>query len=467
MKRKSVSLTVRAGRSIFSLLVLAASPFTNLVHAASSWDGKTSVEYVVTVEPDRPDAMYHVGETATFTIKLEHNKQPSSEGNIDWVISKDGVVPPMMKGSTTLQDGKVTVSGTLSEPGFLRCEASFKNGKDTIMAPAEAAFDPTDIKPSMPVPDDFDAFWAEKKKALAAVPINPKLTQVEVPAVYTANKPVEAFDFQADCVGNPASGYYARPKDAAPKSCPAILYVEGAGIRSAEIGVAARFGNHGFIGIDLNAHGLPNGQSKEFYEGLANGEMKDYRTRGRESRDTDYFVGMFLREIRAIDFLTSQPEWDGHTLIVEGVSQGGGQSLAATGLDPRVTFMVAGFPALCDHTGMVAGRIAGWPKLVQIGADGKPDPASLETSRYVDGVNFASRIKVPIYMWIGFVDSVTPPTCSYAAYNAITSKKELVTGPAYGHGRDAPDFWQVFNKKAFDEGAAEHAAAQSTPASTQ
>ncbi len=33
--------------------------------------------------------------------------------------------------------------------------------------------------------------------------------------------------------------------------------------------------------------------------------------------------------IRAIDFLTAQPEWDGRTVIVYGSSQGGFQALAA------------------------------------------------------------------------------------------------------------------------------------------
>ncbi len=40
---------------------------------------------------------------------------------------------------------------------------------------------------------------------------------------------------------------------------------------------------------------------------------------------------MFLRMERAIDFLASQPEWDGRILIVTGSSQGGGQAIVAAG----------------------------------------------------------------------------------------------------------------------------------------
>ena len=99
------------------------------------------------------------------------------------------------------------------------------------------------------------------------------------------------------------------------------------------------------LALDINAHGLPNGRPDAFYTGMANGELKEYRVRGRESRETIYFLGMFLRLVRAIDFLTAQPEWDGRTVIVHGSSKGGAQSLVAAGLDSRVTFFAAGVPA--------------------------------------------------------------------------------------------------------------------------
>jgi cephalosporin-C deacetylase-like acetyl esterase len=445
------------GKFILGFLVTASFLIAH-AQAASSWDGKKPDEFVITVEPDKADAIYHQGEVVTFNIDMQDNKQPAADGtNVDWTLTKDGVQPPLQTGTATLQGGKATITGTMTEPGFLRCEVTYKKDKDTFVAPAAAAIDPDQIKPSMPVPDDFDAFWDAKKKALAAVPINAKLTPVDVPAVYQSNGPLEGFELQADCIGNPASGYYVRPAGAKPKSCPAILYVEGAGIRSAEVGVAARWANKGFLSIDLNAHGLPNGKPREFYDDLAKGDLKDYKKMGIESRDTYYFLGMYLRDLRAIDFLTSQPEWDGHTLIVQGVSQGGGQSFAVTGLDPRVSYMVAGLPALTDLTGAVAGRIAGWPRSIPAGADGKPDAAAVETSRYFDGVNMASRIKVPVYLYIGFVDNITPPTCSFAAANAITSKKQIVNGTDYGHLRDAPGFWPTFNQVVVDAALAQGA----------
>ena len=156
---------------------------------------------------------------------------------------------------------------------------------------------------------------------------------------------------------------------------------------------------------------------------------------------------MYLRVLRALDVLASQPEWDGRTLVIIGGSQGGAQAMAGAALDPRVTFVVAMNPAMCDHSGMVVGRIAGWPKLVPKGTDGKPDSASLETSRYFDCVNFAPRIKAPLFGWEGFLDVVAPPTSVFAAYNRLTDKHEIVNDVSHGHATDALKVWPQVTKK--------------------
>lgn len=369
---------------------------------------------------DRPDATYKAGETATFTIE---SSQPAE---VTLVFSKDGVQPQPAK-KVKLEGGKLSLTGTLDEPGFLQLRAT--SGKASALA--AAAYDPLQIKPSMPVPDDFDAFWTAQKAALAKVPLKSTLTPVE-----TAVKGVEAFDLQVECLGGkPVSGYFGRPKGAKPKSLPAILHVHGAGVRSSGLGsVSWALNEGGMLSLDINAHGIPNGKPAEFYTALQNGELKDYRAHGNKDRETVYFKGMFLRLIRAIDFLTAQPEWDGKTLIVFGSSQGGFQALAAAGLDSRVTFICAGVPAGCDHTGSQANRVNGWPKIVPNGPDGKPDPAALQASRYFDCVNFATRAKCKgAAVTVGFIDTTCPPTSVYAAYNALTVPKTIHFDTLAGH----------------------------------
>ena len=159
--------------------------------------------------------------------------------------------------------------------------------------------------------------------------------------------------------------------------------------------------------------------------------LKGYPTRGRESRDTIYFHDMFLRLVRAIDFLTAQPEWDGRTVVVKGSSQGGYQSIVAAGLDSRVTFFAPGVPAGCDHTGFKAGRINGWPKFIRTGLPSTP--GVFEAVRYYDAVNFATRTKAAAFFTVGFIDGTCPPSSVYAAFNVIQNKHDIFNDIPSGH----------------------------------
>jgi cephalosporin-C deacetylase-like acetyl esterase len=353
----------------------------------------------------------------------------------------------MQNGEVTLKEGRATVTGSLAEPGFLQCKAGYKTDKDkdkgSVRGIGSAAIDPQLIKPSLPVPDDFDAFWAGKRKLLAAVPVNATMK-----AVTPAPPGIDLFDVQADAIGDkPMRGLYARPTGAKPKSLPAIITLEGAGVYATrrEPWLLA-MAKEGFLSLEINAHGLPNDQPAAFYLALERGDLKDYEMMGRNSRETCYFLNMYLRAQRAVDFLTSQPEWDGKILISNGTSQGGAQAIFLAATEPRVTFLMAAVPAMCDHSGMVAGRVPGWPRLVPFAADGKPDPAVLETSRYFDSVNFCSRLRVPCLFAVGFLDQVSPPTTIYAAYNSVPSEKEIYPSPLSPHRLD-PVMWPEIKRR--------------------
>jgi len=382
----------------------------------------------------RESALYHRGETVTFVVKVADKEVPVAAGELEWTLLKDGL-PLNQQGKVEIRDGQATVSGKLDEPGFLQLRATYRPEPKApaLTALAGAGIDPSEIESSLPVPEDFDAFWAAQKVQLAQV-----LPQVELTPVSSPVKTVEAFDLQAKCVGAPVSGYFARPLEAKPKSLPIILTVHGAGVRGSGLGSATGWAAKGFLAMDMNAHGLPNGRPEEFYKEQTEGALKDYRYKGRDSREECYFRGMFLRLVRAIDVLTARPEWDGRTVVVYGSSQGGYQAIVAAGLDPRVTFFGAGVPAGCDHSGMMVNRIAGWPKLVALGAEGKPDAKGLETARYFDAMNFATRAKTAgCCFTVGFIDTTCPPSSVYAAYNRIQGAKQIENDVPSGHAHSA------------------------------
>ena len=392
---------------------------------------------------ERADATYKVGEKVTFSLSVTDKGKPAG-GSVDWIIVKDGL-PTSFKGRAQLVDGKASVQASLDEPGFLQVRILGYRERDdlkpvSVSAMGGAAVDPLKIPVSSQAPADFDAFWASRKAELAKVAVAPVLTPVK-----SAIPEVEAFDLQAPCVGAPVSGYLARPKGAADKSLPIILTVHGAGVRGSSLGGAVSWASKGFLAMDINAHGLPNGRPESYYAEQNAGALKDYRYQGRESREKSYFTGMFLRLVRALDVLVARPEWNGRHVVVYGSSQGGYQAIVASGLDARVTFYAAGVSAGCDHTGMLVNRIAGWPKFVALDPSGKPEPASLETSRYIDAVNFASRSKAAgCALTVGFIDTTCPPTSVYAAYNNINVPKAIYDDIPSGHSqsKEASAFMQ-------------------------
>jgi cephalosporin-C deacetylase len=381
----------------------------------------------VVVKTDRPEALYQPNEEVTFTITAQEGGQPVDSGAISWSLSLDGY--------KIFSTGTGTVAkGSLEKPGFLLLTATCSlTGEKPIIAFGGAGVSPASLQPSLPVPDDFDQFWKDQKAKLAAIPMTITSNPTVIPTKTDAN--LEAFDIQLSTgdASAPVSGYLAAPKNALPKSLPAVLWVHGAGVRSSNLAAALNGARDGFLSMDINAHGIPNGKPEAFYKELASGKLKTYRSDGNQSRDTIYFRGMFLRLVRALDYLTKRPEWDGKTLAVIGHSQGGYQALVAGGLDPRVTFIGAGVAAGCDHSGMKADRISGWPKIVPILPDGSPDPLALEASRYFDAVNFATRCKAQAIMSVGFIDRTCPPTSVYTAYNVLQGLKEMIHSPTLGH----------------------------------
>jgi cephalosporin-C deacetylase-like acetyl esterase len=222
--------------------------------------------------------------------------------------------------------------------------------------------------------------------------------------------------------------------NAAKKSLPAVLYVHAAGVKGSwcrsEPGNAMRYARMGAICLDLNAHGMLNGQSDQYYADLEEGELKNYFLQGIESRDDYYFRGMYQRLLRAIDFLASQPEWDGKRILVTGESQGGGQSLAAAGLDSRVSAVVALVPAMCDWFGPVVQRKGGWPQPYESKASKEKMQKSLP---YFDAANLLKGSKATIFVEIGLIDQTCPATSVYSAVNQSKGKKIIYAVPYRPH----------------------------------
>jgi cephalosporin-C deacetylase len=296
--------------------------------------------------------------------------------------------------------------------------------------------DPQKIKPGVSCPKDFYSFWDGQKKALDALPFVVK--SVPVTDIGTESG-ISCADIEINCTGlKPVHGYYAKPGGAAPGSLPAVLLVKAAGVKGSwcrsEPRNAIEYAKKGAICFDLNAHGMLDGQPESYYTGLETGELKNYYLQGVTSRDDFYFRGMYLRLLRTIEFLTRQPEWDGKRILVIGESQGGGQALAAAGLDHRVSAVVAIVPAMCDFMGALAGRRGGWPQPFETDASKEEMKKTLP---YYDNANILKGSKAIIFAEVGMIDLTCPPASVFAAINQAKGKKIIYPVPYRGHQNQA------------------------------
>ena len=396
------------------------------------------------VELDKADGFYKVGETATCSVKLTKDGKPLTGAKVRCTIKWE-CTPVAIKDFEAT--GKpVKFSYKADKPGWVYFgfevldengepikgkSAQMRRGKPTIVGEIGAIFDAENIRTGVKRPEDFERFWAERRAKLDKVPLEPKFTEL-----HTRAPGIKLFAVEIPTLGDrPATGYFAYPADAKPKSLTAVVTWQSWSAVDAVRSAAINWAKQGCLGFAATWHGHPVNLGKAYYN-YKNIKI-DNGMAGINDRETWCFGYMYYRVMRVLDFMKSRPEWDGKNLISIGGSLGGAQSAAAAALDKDVTLAVVSVPGFCEFDGAASGHRNAIPchrssvrRKIAAG-----DRRMLDTGAYFDCVNFAPMIKCEIYVCTGFVDEVCPPSNVFAFYNAIpkTTKKIMTTNPGTGH----------------------------------
>lgn len=382
----------------------------------------------VVVAPDHADWSYTLREPAIFKINVLKDGNPLKNVTIRYALGPEKM-DPWTKDSLVLKDGTLDLAPhTMSSAGFLQCiVTAWHEGKE-YRGLATAAFAPEEIKPTMAYPDDFLTFWTRAKTDAADIPMDARMTLL--PERCTEKVNVYHLNLQNFRSGSRIYGILCIPK--AEGKYPALLQVPGAGIRPYGGDVANA--EKGIITLQIGIHGIPVNLDAAVYANLMSGALSSYWTINLDNRDNYYYKRVYLGCVRANDFLTSLPQYDGTNLGVIGGSQGGALSIITAALDPRVKYLAAYYPALSDVTGYLHGRAGGWPHMFNAQNKGANYSAEkVNTMGYYDVVNFARHLSAPgMYSW-GFNDETCPPTSMYASYNVIRAPKILFLAPETGH----------------------------------
>jgi cephalosporin-C deacetylase len=360
----------------------------------------------LTFTPYHANGIYDVAETAGWTVTPGPVTPTYS---YKWTIRRNNAVV-LKEGKLDLSAGKDKIEITADQPEMLYVavepdapEGPYtggNTGRNNGLYAVGAAVAPQKLGLSTPRPDDFDAFWNGKLAAQAKVPIHAELTPVatDVPGV-------ELSIFVMDALGSKAHGYLAKP--AREGKFPALIQLQYAGVYALNARGAAQRAAEGWLFLNVDSHDKPPGDP-------SGNIPRAYQAVGNTDREKSYFLNMYLRDSRVLDYLLTRPDWDGKTIVLTGGSMGGQQSLVLAGLRPeKITAVLVCVPAGADSNGDLHGRKAGYPNWAS------DNPEVMKTALYFDTVNFASRIKAPLMAGMGFIDTISPPAGVWTALNQV------------------------------------------------
>jgi cephalosporin-C deacetylase-like acetyl esterase len=290
-----------------------------------------------------------------------------------------------------------------------------------------AAVAPEQIRSPVGRPADFDSFWAGKLAALKQVPINPRLEPTA-----TEREGVELFTVTLASLNSQVHGYLGVPKSGGKH--PALVIYQYAGVYPLLKSAVTDRAAEGWLTFDVDSHDMLPDQATA---------PANYARLGDDDRETSYFLNMYLRDTRALDYIQSRPDWDGKTIVIMGTSMGGQQSFVTAGLNPgRITAMIVNVPAGTDFSGDLHGSKRGYPNWPV------DDPKVVETARYFDAMNFAPAIRAKSLVALGLIDTTSPPFGVFATFNQIQAPKEAVPMRESDHNNITPQQEGDFYRRA-------------------
>jgi cephalosporin-C deacetylase len=281
------------------------------------------------------------------------------------------------------------------------------------------------FRPDVQEPADFDAFWKRTVAEARAAGGTPELTPADTPVTQLI---VEDLVFPG-FGGEPVRAWVSRPLHA-DGPLPAVVQYQGYGGGRGLAGENVSWALAGYVHVFVDTRGQGSGWG-------SGGDTPDphgsgpatpgVMTRGIHSPETYYYRRVFTDAVRAVDATRTLPFVDPERIAVTGGSQGGGIALAAGALADVAAVMpdVAFLCAIRRGAEIAAG--GPYLELATYLSVHRDEVAHVfRTLSYIDGVNFARRIHAPSLFSVALMDTVVPPSTTFAAYNHLAAKDRAI-----------------------------------------
>ena len=187
-----------------------------------------------------------------------------------------------------------------------------------------------DYRPAVAEPADFDTFWNDTIAEARAVDLDMQLRPVDTPY-----RTVEIHDASfGGYAGDRINAWLLRPrheKGPRPAVVEFIGYNGGRDVPGAFLSWASAGYTH--LLVDTRGQGSAWGGGGDTADPHGAGpHSPGFMTKGIEDPQTYYYRRVFVDALRALEAVQSLPDVDASSIAVQGISQGGGITLAAAGL---------------------------------------------------------------------------------------------------------------------------------------
>ena len=289
-------------------------------------------------------------------------------------------------------------------------------------------------RPTVRKPPDFDHFWAttlaEAGKHDPLVDATPTATGLSL---------VDTWDVTfTGFAGHPVKAWYSRPADTGGRPLPAVVeytgYGRGRGLPIERLLWPAA--GYAHLLVDTRGQGSQYGSGGDTPDPIGSApSVPGFLTRGITNPGTAYLRRLLTDAARAVDAVAALPDVDDTRVAAVGNSQGGGLAVAAAGLNPVVSALLASSPLLC-HVERAIGITDAHPyaEVVQYLAVHRTSTTTvLNSLSYFDAVNFAPRTTAPALFATGLRDTVCPPSGVFAAYNSLGTEDKTIDVYPFNH----------------------------------
>ncbi len=287
-----------------------------------------------------------------------------------------------------------------------------------------------------PKPNDFENYWEKALDELSCQSLDYTLEKVE-----SSFKDVLLYHMYFTGVANARIHCRLLVPAKGDKKFPALANFHGYTMNCGDWYDKLPFVYNGFVVAAMDVRGQ-SGLSQDTLQTMGS-TLHGHIVKGVDDEDPHNLMyrNIYLDTVQLIRILKTMPFVDSERIGAYGASQGGGLTLACAALEPSVKAISSCYPFLCDYMRVWDLHQAhiNTAYLELHSYFRRKDPMHERETEfwtrlgYIDNQYLAPRIRANTLMFCGLDDTVCPPSTQFAAYNRITSPKQVLIYPEYGH----------------------------------